>query len=90
MSDGHWTYARNLAPDPKPGEFLFDRSVDPGENVNLIEREPEQALRMRQLLDAHLQAKPLPGVLCPTSASTRRSPSGCGRWAICSSGARVR
>lgn len=65
VSDGHWTYARNLPADPKPGEFLFDRSVDPGENVNLIDREPVQARRMRQILDTHLQAKPLPGVLLP-------------------------
>ena len=63
VSDGHWTYARNLPRDHHPGEFLFDRSVDPGENVNLIEREPEQARRMRQLLDAQLQADPVPGVL---------------------------
>lgn len=65
VSDGHWTYARNLPSDPHPGEFLFDRSVDPGENVNLIEREPEQAGRMRQLMDAHLKAEPLPGIVLP-------------------------
>jgi arylsulfatase A-like enzyme len=65
VSDGHWTYARNLPSDPRPGEFLFDRTVDPGENVNLIEREPEQAQRMRQLMDSNLETKPLPGVLQP-------------------------
>ena len=38
-----------------PGaEFLFDRRVDPGENVNLIAREPAEAVRLRQLLDRHL------------------------------------
>jgi choline-sulfatase len=66
-SDGAWTYARN-APTEKddesaaprfrpvaPGsEFLFDRRVDPGENVNLVAREPTEAGRMRNLLDAHL------------------------------------
>ena len=35
-SDGTWVYARNVAPDPHPAELLFDRSLDPGENVNLI------------------------------------------------------
>jgi hypothetical protein len=66
VSDGTWTYARNAAPpdgDPEayegkavsPGkEFLFDRGVDPGENANLIAREPGEAERMRTLLDAHL------------------------------------
>jgi arylsulfatase A-like enzyme len=63
VSDGHWTYARNLPNDRHPGEFLFDRSVDPGENVNLIDREPEQARKMRQLLDDQLQAKPADGTL---------------------------
>jgi choline-sulfatase len=62
-SDGRWTYARNRPPDKHPGEFLFDRSVDPGENVNLIEREPEQAQRMRQLLAAQVAARPRPGTL---------------------------
>ena len=66
-SDGAWTYARN-APIEKddenaarrfqpvaPGvEFLFDRRVDPGENVNLVAREPTEAGRMRDLLDRHL------------------------------------
>ena len=63
MSDGTWTYARNVEPDPNPGEFLFDRSVDPGENVNLLEREPEQAERMREALDTHLAAEPSEDVL---------------------------
>ncbi len=66
VSDGRWTYARNASPpadDPEayegkavaPGaEFLFDRRVDPGENANLIAREPAEAKRMAALLDAHL------------------------------------
>lgn len=74
VSDGSWTYARNAAPpedDPEayegkavaPGaEYLFDRNVDPGENVNLIEREAGEANRMRGLLEAHL-AQPADGVV---------------------------
>jgi arylsulfatase A-like enzyme len=62
-SDGTWVYARNVAPDPHPGELLFDRSLDPDENVNLIEREPEQAARMRVQLDAYLAGKPAEDVL---------------------------
>jgi arylsulfatase A-like enzyme len=66
VSDGDWTYARNASPPEDddqayegravaPGaEFLFDRRVDPGENVNLIGREPAEAVRLRQLLDRHL------------------------------------
>ncbi len=66
VSDGSWTYARNATSpedDPEayedkavaPGaEFLFDRRVDPGENVNLMEREAKKAERMRALLRAHL------------------------------------
>jgi hypothetical protein len=63
VTDGAWTFARNAtAPDGDdkayearavaPGaESLFDRRVDPGENVNLVGREPEQAAKLRQLLD---------------------------------------
>jgi hypothetical protein len=40
--------------DTLRAEYLFDRRVDPGENVNLIEREASMAARMRTLLDAHL------------------------------------
>ncbi len=66
VTDGTWTYARNAsAPADDPGayegravapgaEFLFDRSVDPGENVNLVAREPAAAARLRRLLDRHL------------------------------------
>jgi arylsulfatase A-like enzyme len=63
--DGTWTYARNARPPDgddqayearavRPGaEYLFDRRVDPGENVNLSELEPEAAARLRALLDRH-------------------------------------
>jgi arylsulfatase A-like enzyme len=66
ISDGSWTYARNAMdpdddgpPHPRravaPGaEYLFDRSVDPGENVNLIAREGDVAKRLRSQLDEHL------------------------------------
>lgn len=57
VNDGAWSYARNLDDGQ---EFLFDRGVDPGENVNLVEREPEHAARMRRLLDAYLAREPLP------------------------------
>jgi arylsulfatase A-like enzyme len=68
VSDGNWTYARNAtAADGDeeayedravaPGaEYLFDRRVDPGENVNLIARETAEAERLRELLDAYLAA----------------------------------
>ena len=66
VSDGSWTYARNavqIEDDPEayegkavaPGaDYLFDRRVDPGENVNLVAREAADAERMRGLLDRHL------------------------------------
>ena len=64
MNDGAWTYARDVVePDANPGELLFDRSVDPGENVNLIEREPVQAARMRALLEHHREGGAVEGVL---------------------------
>ncbi len=74
VNDGEWTYARNALPEEgdekayegravAPGaEYLFDRQVDPGENVNLITREGDQAARMRQLLDTHLEQSG-PGVV---------------------------
>jgi arylsulfatase A-like enzyme len=63
VNTGTWTLARNVDPDPSRVELLFDRSIDPGENVNLIDREPAQADRMRAVLDAHLAQEPVPGVL---------------------------
>ena len=71
VNAGVWVYARNapgaegdgraargLRPVAPGAEFLYDRRIDPGENVNLIEREPEEAARMRTLLDEHLAAGP--------------------------------
>ncbi len=63
LNTGHWTFARNVPPDPQPAEFLYDRSVDPGENVNLVELEPGEAAHLRARLDAHLARPPAPGVL---------------------------
>ena len=50
INTGSWTLARSVAPDPNPVELLNDRRVDPDENVNLIEREPRDAARMRAVL----------------------------------------
>ena len=73
VSDGSWTYARNVsAPEDDPqayegkavapgAEFLFDRRVDPGENANLVAHEVAEARRMAALLDAYL-AEPDEGV----------------------------
>ncbi len=51
-SEGRPRRARPVAPGV---EYLFDRRVDPGENVNLVEREPAEAARLRAALDAHLR-----------------------------------
>ena len=58
-----WTFARNVPPDPHPAEFLYDRNVDPGENVNLALLEPAEAARLRARLDAHLAQPARPDVL---------------------------
>lgn len=70
LHDGNWTYAKNAdAPDGEPdsyaaravapgAEFLFDRRLDPGENVDLTDLEPEQAARMRSELAKHLATAP--------------------------------
>jgi arylsulfatase A-like enzyme len=70
VTTGAWTYARNAPPiegEPEaypsravdPGkEFLFDRSVDPGEKVNLIDLERRRAEAMQAKLDRHLAELP--------------------------------
>ncbi len=63
LNDGAWSYARNVEPDPDRSEFLFDRRVDPAENVNLIARETDPARRMRQKLQRHLEQQPASDVL---------------------------
>jgi arylsulfatase A-like enzyme len=74
LNDGAWTYARNapaIESDPEsyasravaPGrEFLFDRGVDPGEKVNLIDLEKRRASQIQAKLDRHLAESPLEGV----------------------------
>lgn len=74
VTTGAWTYARNAPPieeEPEayasrataPGqEFLFDRSVDPGEKVNLIDLEKRRAAEMQAKLDRHLAKSPAQGV----------------------------
>ena len=68
-NSGDWTFARNLSgpeDDPtaylnravRPGEeLLFDRTIDPGENVNLVKREATQAEAMRSEIEAHWEAE---------------------------------
>ncbi|MDH5305987.1 MAG: sulfatase [Myxococcales bacterium] len=62
VSDGSWLYARNAGADASPAELLFDRGVDPGENVNLIDLEPRAARRLRALLEAEITRTPRDGV----------------------------
>jgi hypothetical protein len=74
LTTGTWTYARNAPPvegEPDsyasravdPGkEFLFDRSVDPGENVNLIDLESRRAAELQAQLDRHLAQSPVEDV----------------------------
>jgi arylsulfatase A-like enzyme len=51
LNDGSWTLVRDL--DDEGREYLFDLSLDPNEDANLLEFEPEVAARMRETLDAH-------------------------------------
>jgi arylsulfatase A-like enzyme len=60
LSEGPWTFARNVG-EPK-AELLFDAAVDPDANVNLVEIERERAAALRATLDAHLARAPTPGV----------------------------
>ncbi|MEM9175627.1 MAG: sulfatase [Myxococcota bacterium] len=75
IHEGAWVYARN-APTVEEGsplvfrnsaaapgaEFLFDRRLDPGENVNLADREAAERARMATQLEAHLREFPDEGV----------------------------
>jgi arylsulfatase A-like enzyme/Flp pilus assembly protein TadD len=56
-----WSFARDL--DDPHREHLFDLRVDPDEEVNLIEIEPDEADRLRPLLDAYQRRTPLPGAV---------------------------
>jgi arylsulfatase A-like enzyme len=57
-NDGAWSLARNL--DGERKEFLFDRELDPLEDVNLVDLEPAVAERMRAVLDSHLGVEARP------------------------------
>jgi arylsulfatase A-like enzyme len=62
VADAGWSFALRVAPDARAGEArLFDRNVDPGENVDLARREPEEAARLRAELEAHLASPPVAG-----------------------------
>ena len=63
VNDGEWTYARNIELDPDETEFLYDRQIDPSEDVNLIGREPEQTKRLQALFRAHREVPPVQNVL---------------------------
>jgi arylsulfatase A-like enzyme len=52
VNDGTWAMVRDL--DDPGREYLFDRQLDPRENVDLVDIEPGEADRMRAVLDAHL------------------------------------
>ncbi len=54
VNDGSWSFLRDLG--ERGRERLFDRSIDTGEDVDLIEIEPERAQSLRDQLDAHLAA----------------------------------
>jgi len=51
LNDGTWTLVRDL--DEAGREYLFDLSLDPREDANILDLEPEVAARMREALDAH-------------------------------------
>jgi arylsulfatase A-like enzyme len=65
VNDGAWSYARNVPPDPDSSEYLFDRALDPDEQVNLILLEKSHALRLESLLREHRESTPAPGVRAP-------------------------
>jgi arylsulfatase A-like enzyme len=60
INDGTWSMARNL--DDEGKEFLFDRRVDPREDANLVDLEPERAQALRERLDAHLSGETQAGI----------------------------
>ena len=51
VNDGSWTLVREL--DEQGREYLYDQAIDPREDANIIDLEPEVAARMREMLDAH-------------------------------------
>lgn len=58
-SDGRWVYVRDFEDDGTPRrDRLFDREVDPGEYIDVSASEPDEAERMREILEAGLSRKP--------------------------------
>jgi arylsulfatase A-like enzyme len=51
-------HARDADSEAEIVEYLFDRRVDPGENVNLIDLGSREVERMRSLLEQHLAREP--------------------------------
>ncbi len=62
VNDGSWTYARDTESSRPESRFLFDRSVDPNEQVNLVRMETRQAARLGALLERHRRQPPSRGV----------------------------
>jgi len=63
VSRGGWSLVRDIQ-DPER-EQLFDLTIDPDEEVDLIEIEPDAAQPVRSLLDTYEQRTPLSGVVTP-------------------------
>lgn len=63
VNNGSWTLVRELEGDEE--ESLFDLSIDPREDANLIDLEPEHAEKMRDLLDTHERVGGREGVRRP-------------------------
>jgi arylsulfatase A-like enzyme len=61
VGNGSWSFVRDI--DGSQRERLFDLRVDPDEEVDLIEIEPQAADPMRSLLDAYQQREPVSGLV---------------------------
>jgi arylsulfatase A-like enzyme len=60
VNDGSWTLVRSLEDGGE--EYLFDLAVDPQEDANLIDLEPDAVRPMREILDAHERIETRAGV----------------------------
>lgn len=60
VNDGSWTLVRDLEEGGE--EHLFDLAVDPREDANILDLEPDRADHMRKLLDTHERAGARAGV----------------------------
>ncbi len=63
LSDGAWSFVRDLAPGGR--EWLFDQRVDPDENVDLSALEPSRTAELRARLDAGIGRAPAAGAVRP-------------------------